>query len=496
MADDLSGNIQVHDLARIKRAFTRSFKIAQPAADTGVGSAVDLDARVAADMALVLHADAQAIGDTSSLRSRAGAQLDAIGAVEGVPRPPAVGASGYIIVSAGLGGSTIYQGDELTYAPTTARYIVTTTKLYAPASQCAVVGLDTGPDTDLPAGAVLEWTNPRPGCNSTAVVWDDGLTGGRNAASDDEYVAKIIERRKNPPAAGNDAAYQALVEDPFAHGVAVLKSFTWPACLGSGAVGFGFLLRPAIPGGSRIPSAAQLEIVGAACEGSFPADDDQFAITIAEQAATVAFQVAWRKSAAGWANDSPWPEYVASTPVAVSNAVAITSAGFRIVTIGVVSAPLPGKVIALYDASGPAFRRKTIATVTEVVAEKQYDLTFDMTAGAPDAFVPTAGALVSPWSDSLDLAVPAATGYFDGMGPGEMVPTFYDPGRRQRRQPENPEEWPSEIGPRLDALVQAVSAVRSGTLVIPASTSITQIGINGALAYVRRLTDLAFYGQE
>ena len=64
-----------------------------------------------------------------------------------------------------------------------------------------------------------------------------------------------------------------------------------------------------------------------------------------------------------------------------------------------------------------------------------------------------------------------------------------------RRQPENPEAWPSEISNKIDALVQAVDAVRSATLVEPASTEATSTGTLGVLAYLRRLTDLAVYSE-
>ena len=147
-------------------------------------------------------------------------------------------------------------------------------------------------------------------------------------------------------------------------------------------------------------------------------------------------------------------------------------------------------------AASPAFERKTISFVSEVVANRTWDLTFDMSAGASTLFVPANGALVSPWSDSLDLILPPILDYFDHMGPGEMYDPLPDPGRRGRRQPENPEEWPSELSNKIDALVQGVSAVRSATLAEPGTTEPTSVGTPGVLAYLRRLTDIAVYSEE
>jgi uncharacterized phage protein gp47/JayE len=489
--------------------FKRSYKIAQPDADTSSKGQPHIDARVAADMQLPLYASAQAIGDASTLDARTDEELDAIGEAEGVRRPPAAGASGFLVARTAVGGSTIIEGDEAVYPPTGTRYRVLETALYENGeeqvnppvgSQVPVIALDVGPNTDLPAGAVLEWVNPRPGSKSDAAVWSEGLTGGRDQATPEEYKALIRERRKSPASAGNDAQYQSVVEDPFAHGVAVQKAFTYPACQGTGTCGVAFLMRPSIPGGSRLPSSIHLALVGAALENSFPTDDGIFLATVAEQATKVAFRVSWKKSASGWASVLPWPAFISGAQMAVSNAVAITSSGFRVATSGTSSAPIVGQSIALYDASEPEptarFKRKTIATVTEVTAGKVWDLTFDMTAGLSDSFVPANGALISPWSDSLNLLVAPVVGYFDKMGTGEMVSAFYDPGRRQRRQPESPESWTSEVGNQLDARVQAVSAVRSGTLVVPSSTLATAVGVNGVLVYVRRLTDMAVYAED
>jgi hypothetical protein len=242
--------------------------------------------------------------------------------------------------------------------------------------------------------------------------------------------------------------------------------------------------------------------MGATLAGTFYGDDVQIGITLAEEAATLKIRATWKKAAAGWASAVVWPPYNSGVGVVVSNAVTIAAAGFRVTSDSDTTAPVVGQVIGLFNVTSnvngavtPAFEQKTIESVTEVVANRTWDLTFDMTAGASSLFVPANGALVSPWSDSLNLIVPPIVGYFDAMGPGEMLDPLPDPGRRARRQPENPEAWPSEISNKIDALVQAVDAVRSATLVEPASTEATSTGTLGVLAYLRRLTDMAVYSE-
>lgn len=484
----------------IERKFKRSYKIAAPEADVDNGQPL-VDARTSRDIVLPLIANAVTTADTLSLDGRTAADLARIGEAEGVPLPPAVGASGYVIASAGAGGTTIYQGDEWRPDGSQTRYQCAATGTFADGDQVLIVGLDVGPGTNLPGGTRGEWSAPRTGCNARADVWSEGLTGGRDQATNEEYKALIIDRRARPAVGANEAAYVAIVEDPFATGIAVQRCFVWPALQGPGMIGVTFTMRPSSPGLNRTPSGAQLALMLAALEGTVYGDDGIKMISLGQQPATLQFRATWKKSAAGWANALPWPEYIASDPVLVDGAAAILATGLRVTTGTTTTAPVAGSVIAFYNPESivngvltPAFERKTIATVTEVVAGKSWDLTFDMSASS--LFVPLEDALVSPWSDSLNLIVPPVIDYFDHMGPGEMLDPLPDPGRRARRQPENPESWPSILSNRLDALVQAVSAVRSATLVSPSVTEPTQIGTLGVLAYLRVLSDMAVYAED
>jgi uncharacterized phage protein gp47/JayE len=57
-----------------------------------------------------------------------GKRLDRVGARYGQPRPQAVGASGYVFVSAADGGGTIQEGDEIKNRQTGKRYEAAETK--------------------------------------------------------------------------------------------------------------------------------------------------------------------------------------------------------------------------------------------------------------------------------------------------------------------------------------------------------------------------------
>jgi hypothetical protein len=118
--------------------------------------------------------------------------------------------------------------------------------------------------------------------------------------------------------------------------------------------------------------------------------------------------------------------------------------------------PLAGQNIAFLDLPNLTFRRKKILAVT-VINATTCDITVDTTSGLSDAsYTPANGQPCCPWSDSLNSLITPVVNYFDTLGPGEQVASFFDPGLRQRRSPPSPQYWPSQINIRLlgGALVQ------------------------------------------
>ena len=100
---------------------------------------------------------------------------------EGVFKLPAAGASGYVVVTTAVGGSTIFQGDEVTEQASGLRFLVQATALYGNGALVPIVGLDTGDATNLNAGTVLKFPRRVLGATNFATVYEDsngnGLTG-------------------------------------------------------------------------------------------------------------------------------------------------------------------------------------------------------------------------------------------------------------------------------------------------------------------------------
>jgi uncharacterized phage protein gp47/JayE len=499
MADEeLPGVIVTQTRDEYRDRYLQDYQLMVPDADVGPGGQPYVDGSLSADNALVLFNDAITIGNGTNIDTSTGRWLKQIGESEGVYKLPPAGASGYIIVTTAVGGATIFQGDEVRQQLSGLRFLVAQTKLYVDGELVPIAGLDTGDATNLDAGTVLEFTNPRPGCAPLATVFEqsngDGLTGGRPEESDDDYRARIKLKRANPPASGNDAEYQRVIEDIAS--MSVQKAFTYPAVFGPGTMSFAFTLRPSTPGAGRIPNGAQITLVLATLLGREPADDGIFAAVVVSQSLDVVYRVSWLNGAAGWANNPRWPPY-SSPKVTVRAAPAPTPTTFRIGTTGgPIDDPVAGQTIGVFDRPNKAFRRKRIESVTPVTPGQEWDIVCSTVNLASDTtYMPNSGQAVSPWSDSLDqLVVPTLT-YVDGLGSGEMFSTFVDPGLRQKRNPPNPDSYPSTITNKIISPILALPSISNAVLLEPTIPFDTTVGTPGTLVYLFELRDLGVYGE-
>jgi hypothetical protein len=473
--------------------------------DVGPKTVPSILGRVVADILLPVSANAVTIARATLVRGATGARLTAIGQARGVDPHPATGATGYVQISAAQGGGTIVEGDELVDANSGLRFQVLVTHLYVDGAEVPIQAIDTGPATNLAAGIVLVFSSPRPGIGAKAFIVaqadGSGLSGGHDAETEDEYAARIIEQQSNPPASGNAAEY--IRETERTPGVPVEKAWVIPAWAGPGTTCVVFTVRPDQSGGRRAPNPIQLGQVEANLKALFPGDDSITVATILPVPLTVAASVAWRKNAAGWADNQPWPPFVWNSqanpptyaPVAVDASAPPTSTTTRVTTTIATVDPQPAQTLAVYNLAAGTFQRKRVLNVAPVTASKSWDLTFDTTNNASDLYVPVAGQLVSPWSDSLNQLPAAVVSYMLGLGPGEQFASFPDPGVRGRRQPESPTAWPSVVANAdLVGALRATRPVSDVVLRLPAPMPYpTPVGVPGVLVYLFALGDLAVF---
>lgn len=495
--DELPGEIVTLTRDEYRDRFLDDYAFFAPNAQTGPGTQPYVDASVAADGSLIVVNDAVTIGNGTNIDTSTGVWLKQIGESEGVFKLPAAGASGYVEISTAPGGATIFQGDELTEQASGLRYLVQATALYGNGALVPITGLDTGDATNLDAGVVLKFSAPRPGCNELCTVYEDsngnGLTGGRPDESDDEYRDRIKLKRANPPASGNDAEYQRVVEN--IKTIGIQKAFTYPAIFGPGTMAFTFTLRPSSVGAARNPNGAQLNLATQTLLGVEPADDGVFPLQLLASSLVVAYRVSWSTGAAGWANDPFWPTYT-SPKVTVKAAPAPTATSFRATTSGgPIDDPIIGQSVAVFDRAAQLFRQKRIETVTIITPGQEWQLTFSTVNLASDTtYTPTAGQAISPWSDSLNLLVNPTLSFVDLLGPGEMYSSFVDPGLRQKRYPPNPDSYPSTVTNKLVSPILALPSISNAVVLEPTIPFNTPVGTPGVSVYQLELTDFAVYG--
>lgn len=495
--DSLPGAMQVLQRDETRDKYLRDYRLRNPSGDTRENTQPYVDASVIADALVPLYGDAVTIGNFVSARNKAGEELRREAQRFGTDYLPPAGATGFVIVDASVGGGTILSGDELKDPNTGLRFTCTATALYQAGSYVPISGTDTGPSTNLPPGTLLQWTVPRPGINPVATVATQadgsGLSGGRNLETDAELDLRLVELRANPAAAGNNAEFvDATTATP---GIAIQAAFAYPAINGSGTTGIAFLLRPASPGGNRIPNAAQIADVNAWLVGQFPADDSIVVCTIVAVPVTVALKTTWSANVSGWADLSPWPAF-SSPLVTVDSTPAPTATTFRLTTTASVGAPVAGQTIAFYDQPNATFRRKRVLSVTDATGGGIYrwDIVCDTTFGVSDtSYTPVVGQTCCPWSDSLQSIVPDVVAYFDTLGPGEQVASIPDPQLRQRRWPRSPQKWPSAITNRMIAALFTLTSLDDVDLYLPAIPDQTPVGIQGVSSNLFELGSLVAF---
>ena len=475
------------------------------AVDVGPGTFPGIATQVAADLVMPIYANSVTIVKSWVVRNTFGDRLlklaaEKIGEEDGALRP-AVGAAGYFEATKIADGGALFDSEvTLVHQPTGLRFRANADATYLDGDPIPLIGIDTGPETNLDADAVLTFESPPPGVSLTARVLAQndgtgalvGLTGGAVAETEQELQERIIAAQTNPKAAGNNAQIVATAQKTAS--VPVEKAFAIPAWMGGGATSVPFTLRPDAVA-SRIPNGVQRALVEADLRSTFAADWTITVPTILAQALTIAIGVTWLSSARGWTDLVQWPPYVPGDAVQAS--VVTSSLAMRLITNSTdIAAPAVGQTIGFFDLPTKSFKRKRIATVAVVIANRAWDVTFSSALGVSDNFLPTVHALVSPWSPSLGRLPASMIAYARSLGPGEQFASLPDPGGRRRRWPFSPDEWPSVVtNEGLVTAAKASGAISDVEPLLPATPHATTVGTPGVANYLQELTDFAVFPQ-
>ncbi len=249
-------------------------------------------------------------------------------------------------------------------------------------------------------------------------------------------------------------------------------------CGGSGHYSYIFTLRPGAPGGSRCPDNIQIAAVRAYLHRALPEDDGIFAAEIIEELVTAKLGIKWAKTASGWTDAQPWPIFADGFAVtAVTDALTFDVESSLGASYG--QAPQIGQTFAFYDRVNGKFANKRILTVTDN-GGGNFSLTIDDTNNASNPnYTPVVTEELCPFSTSLDLLIEPLLTEVDTLGPGEQVDDFFDEGYRQRRIPENPLEWASELRHNSLDKVDDLAQVHDIEWLAPEIPYVPAVGVAG-----------------
>lgn len=470
----------------------RDVKIRMPGALVGDGTLPRVDAKIFADAILPVYGEAQRQANNVSLDGKTQDALNLEAKDLGLATLlPGAGSSGFVIVSTSVGGGTIISGTQLINPVTGLRYQTTSTALYTDQQNVAVAAVDSGPQTNVPAGTVLQWVSPPPGINQTVTVFKNtdgsGLSNGSLPETQQQMVARLRSAKSTPAVGGNDAQFQAAVmQTP---GVGLQAAFTYPCIAGPGSTCIVFTVRPNVSGGSRIPNNAQIGIVKAYVVGQMPKDISSTYGTLTAQLVDMSFLIRWGPNSAGWADAAPWPPYAAGQPVTVQAGGSATV--FSVTTAASPPAPQVGQTIALFDAVNIRFVKKRILAVS---GANPWTLTIDPSNNVSDTtYTPLLNDVVFTWSDSLPSLLPAITPYFDALGPGEQKASFFDDGYREKRSPQAPATSPNTVTNSILTPIFGLNLVVDCQVASPTLPLSTTVGTPNVLSNLIQMNHIYAY---
>ncbi len=148
----------------------------------------------------------------------------------------------------------------------------------------AATATENGAGGNTDAGSPLSLVSPVAGVASSVMVADDGLSGGADLESDDDYRARMLSAIQKPPSGGGPGDYANwALSVP-----SVTRAWEVPNYLGLGTVGVFFVMDD--QAGSIIPGATTIAAVQAELDAKRPVT--AIAYALAPIADPLALQIA------------------------------------------------------------------------------------------------------------------------------------------------------------------------------------------------------------
>jgi uncharacterized phage protein gp47/JayE len=166
-----------------------------------------------------------------------GRHLDILGSEYGIVRnaPSKATGSG---TATGTAGTSIPAGREL-QASSGEVYIISASTAIGAGGDVTVLftAKEAGADGNDVGGITLSFVSPLAGVNTSVTVDSDGISGGADQESDDDYRARILARKRRPPHGGAAFDYIAWMKEVSG----VTRAWVLEEYLGAGTLGLAFV---------------------------------------------------------------------------------------------------------------------------------------------------------------------------------------------------------------------------------------------------------------
>ena len=384
------------------------------------------------------------------------------GPSRGMTRLPASPGSGPATDTAAEG--TIYLGSTTPGAagalvardPAGLRYQVMTT-VVTPSGGVAsltLFGLDTGDATNIQSGTKLTWESPPFGSTRVLAATED-FVGGFPAENDRDFADRMASEDRHRAGAGNRAQIRAWAR---AASNAVADAYVYPCAMHSGTCVVAIAQKrgsTSRTSAGMVPSALVLSTVSAYLVPPGSPSMPDFALVVVVPFLQVATHAGLelrmaRASDGGWADLRPWPG-LASTPTSSMPAITTRTSDTQFTMRSQVG--LPGSASILTGANAPRLMTwdptacgfvelPTLTSVTDA-GSGLYTVVLSSPASATQT---QAGLYVSPWTERNAEIADAILGYWDSLGPGEIVGSTDARFDRACRFPPPEEESPYRAG--------------------------------------------------
>lgn len=334
----------------------------------------------------------------------------------------------------------------------------------------------TGSATNLESGTTMKWAANAPLGAAEEFDTTDDFTGGAAAEDAATFAARLLDRIRRKPAAGNSAHMRTWAKDSTS---SVEEGFVFPCALYAGTVLVCVTQRRgSVTGGAgRIASVGTLALAIAYLTppGSPVVPVPPLVLLVAAQQSHVDMAVQADMPVgrdAGWADAVPWPTG-GDTGVgdAFTEVTLVTDQTHFQITRGASSADLPASgtpQLMIWDDNLGRLEELSVLSVI-LSAGNVFDVVLN---SAPTATV-AVNQLVSPFSKLAPTIGATVEEYFDSLGPGEVIDLSADErGHRAFRQPPPSEVFPARAGSGV--LVFLEDAIGS----VIADATLEQINVN------------------